>query len=185
MAKHDYSSVMKKLKFEGPEGDESFRKKVDARKRELVELEVKLVGVAKPGALALKYASARRAKDAANERVSEANVEVQALEELVTQAFEQEGLTELKVQTPWGEVASVAVDPDITTAVIDRDKLVEWLKANGYERSLTVYANTAAAIAKEILRSGEGQEVNADGDLVVMGGAVRVRARTKTTLRKG
>ncbi len=180
-----YDKVIGKLKAEPLQSEPKFREKVDARKREIVEAETKLLGVVKPGALALRYASVEKQVDLNRESASELSVEELALEELLSTVFEEDGLTELKVSTPWGAVMAVGVSNEPTTAVVDQERLVAWLKENGYEKLLTIHANTAGSLAKDILLEGGETKVNDDGDVTVMGGSMRLRQRRKVSLRKG
>lgn len=176
-----YDGVIKKLPRQATGfGEEpKVREKVDARKRELVESETQLVGAVKPTAIAAKYVAARAQKDLIAEQESAVNVEIKALEELLHTTFEAEGLSELKL----ADGSSVSVGNEPSTSIIDKDALIAWAKANGYERMLTLYSATVGAVAKEILLEGGEVVVNENGDMTVMGGSVRVTSRPKTTLR--
>lgn len=169
-----YDSVIKKLPREMPGGEPKFREKVEARKREIGAETVSLSG------LAQSYKQLRSEKDKIGEEESALNVEIAAIEELMHTAFEAEGLTSVKL----ADGSSVSVSEEPSATIVDRDRLLEWIKANGYERLLTIYSQTVGSLAKEILLEGGEQAVDADGNLTVMGGAVRVTSRRKTTLRR-
>ena len=175
-----YDGVIKKLPRDAPGGEPKFREKVEARKRELVELETKLSGALKPAAIAQKYAAARRESDRVAERETEVSLEVRALEELMQTVFEAEDLSSLKL----GDGTSISVAPEPTATVLDHEKMITWIKANGYERMLTLYAATIGAIAKELLLQGDALTTDEDGNMTVMNGAVRIGSRMKTTMRK-
>lgn len=175
-----YDAVVGKLQRDAPGGEPRFREKVEARKQDIVELETKLLGVVKPGALALRYVTARRQKDLIAEQESEANVEIQACAELLQVALEAEGLSSLKLS----DGTSVTIGQEPTASIIDKDKLLAWAKANGYERMLTLHSQTVAALAKELLLSGDALSVDEDGNMTVMDGSVRVASRATTKMTR-
>ena len=176
-----YDGVIKKLPKAELSGEPGFREKVEARKRELVELEMKLIGSVKPVALATRYVAARREKDRIAKEESAANLEVVAIEELMHVAFESEGLTSVKL----ADGSSVSVNLEPTAQVVDQDKLISWAKANGYERMMTLYAQTVGATAKDLLLEGAEMAQSEDGTMTLMDGSVKVSSKMKTTLRKG
>lgn len=97
-----------------------------------------------PGALARAYEEAKAAKASAEEAVKAVNVRIRALEDLLYNAYEEAGITSLKLES--GRTVSVNPEPYVT--VLDRDAVREWAKENGHERDLNFNANTLSAIVK-------------------------------------
>ena len=108
-----------------------------------------------PAALAKTYELLRAERDRLEEEAKKAarpnNAQIAALEELIPEAFAAGGVDSLR--TVGGH--HVGTSPDIQTKVLDNDKLIAWVKANGYERKLTLYAPTVLSITKERVRDGE------------------------------
>ena len=143
--------------------DPTFQDKVDRRKGELA-------GPWKPGALAVEYRAVRRAREELDARVSEINVEIAALEQLIWSSFEDEGISSVRLEN--GD--SVSVQPEPVASVKDHDALRSWAIANGHERQLQLPWVTVNAVAKQRLLDGEPPP---DG--------VELAVRNKTVLRKG
>ena len=91
-----------------------------------------------------------RLQSESEQRLRPVNAKIQALEELLPIAFEAGKLVSLRTVGH-----HVAIEPDVQTSVTDNDALIEWAKANGYERKLTLYAPTVKSIVVERVRSGE------------------------------
>lgn len=184
MAKSKYAHVIGKVPKEMPGGEPRFRDAVEARKRELVGVETALIGRVKPAALGLRYQAIRKQKELLSEQESALNVEQAALEELLQTVFEEEGLKSLQLED--GSTIAVSHEPQAT--VIDKEGLIAWAKENGYERMLTLYAQTVNSIAKEILAEGGevamGEAPDGTPILTVMGGTVKLTQRPKMSLRK-
>lgn len=163
-----YDAVIKNLRRFEFAGDVRFQEVVEARKAALEQAGLR----GDPTKLAAAYVAAREAKEAHEAAAAPLNVELAAIEQLITGAYEDADVTSIKVGT--GEAArSVATQPEPYAAVIDAAALREWAKKNGHEGSLTLPWQTTNALAKAALL-GEG----------TMPDGVDVTVRTKIVLRK-
>ncbi len=128
---------------------------------------------AEPSVLANMYERARAEKKALEVRHADElrplNVALRALWQMIPEAFEASQVEGLK--TAGGH--SMSTSPDIETSVVDQAALIEWVKANGYERKLTLYAPTVKTITMERLRDG-----------VELPDGVEVRGTHKINFRK-
>lgn len=140
-----------------------------------VEVEKATIFDRRPSALAARYHTFRRAKDAIESQERELNVRLAATEQLLWKAYEDAGTESIGL----GEGVSVGVSDDVGVLVADRDRLNDWARANGLERQMTLYAPTILAVMKQRLLAGESAE-----DLETAAG-VKIGAFTKTTYRRG
>lgn len=101
-------------------------------------------------ALARAYHDARVKKDALEDQVSSLNVEIEALVQLLDQAYEEEGVQTIKLENG----ASVAAEPEPYAAVLDREALRAWTVAQGLERLLSLPWQTTNSMTKEALLAG-------------------------------
>lgn len=135
--------------------------------------ELRTDGQLEPALLANLYERARGEQDELESRHKAerrpVTVALAAIYELIPEVFEATGVENLR--TRGGHVISTS--PDITTSVSDQDALVEWARANGYERKLTLPAPTVRSIAMERLRAGEEFPAG-----------VEVRGTTRVNFRK-
>lgn len=120
--------------------------------------------------LASEWVSLRAEEDLLEEQASTLRLRRVAIEQLLTDQMESEGLSSLRLAT--GQSVSVQVEP--YAQVIDKDALREWAIVNKLERSLSLPWMTVNALTKERLLAGESEP---DG--------VQASARTKLVLRKG
>jgi hypothetical protein len=104
-----------------------------------------------PGALAKAYREVRAEKAAHDEAGKAINRRVAALEALLYNAYEEAGITSMKLDD--GSSVGVYADPYVVT--INRDAVREWAVANGHERDLNIHSQTLASIVKERALAGE------------------------------
>lgn len=168
-----WDPVVKNLSPELP-ADSKFQDKVDVLKKPLV-------GTPASG-LAQLYASLRDQKKDLEEKTKELNVKIAAAEQAMWGAFEDEGVSSLKL----AEGGSVRIAREPVASVKDKDSLREWAMENGHTRDLTIPWQTLNAIAKSLIEAGEmTTTTDADGTMHihVMAG-VEVGKRTKTVYTK-
>jgi hypothetical protein len=96
------------------------------------------------------YVEVRRAADAATAVGSLLEVVKTAVEEMLADRFENEGLDTLKTD----DGITVRHQPEPYATVVDPDALREWYKAEGMERSLNPAWGTVNALAKQRLLDG-------------------------------
>ena len=117
-----------------------------------------------PGRLAALYEQARVERDELTakhkEEMRPVSIAEAALYQLICETFaEAEGEILIRTQKREGVKGSgghtVSTSPDIMTAVVDSDAMVAWMKANGYERKLTLPAPAVKAITVERFRAGD------------------------------
>jgi len=123
-----------------------------------------------PADLADLYRTLRGEKDELNDQLSEIQVRVDAVAQLLSDAYEQQGITSLKLD----DGASVSVQLEPYARVEDKEAFRLWCLANGLERSMALPWTTANALTKERLLEGAPEP---DGVTAV--------AITKIVLRKG
>jgi len=97
------------------------------------------------------YVEARRKKEAEEQKVSEINLVIEALSQLLEARFEAEDLTTVK--TAAGDSVTVQLEP--YAAVEDKEAYRVWCLEQGYEREMHLWPSTTSAIVKERLLSGE------------------------------
>jgi hypothetical protein len=100
--------------------------------------------------LAHQLLEVRDEKDAAKEKLSEINVRLVAIEQYLADAFEQVGVTGIKLDT--GESISTQVKP--WSRVEDKRAFRAWCIDNGYEESLTLPWQTTNSLVSDRLVEG-------------------------------
>lgn len=102
-------------------------------------------------ALADEYALLRRERDEKKDELSDINLRLSAVAELMESQFEAEGVTSLTL----GDGSVIRVDVEPYAVVRDHDKLRAWAKANDMERSLQLPWTTVNAMLKQFVLQGE------------------------------
>jgi hypothetical protein len=102
-------------------------------------------------ALTRTYVDIRAEKTAAEAIVSEINLRLAALEQLLAAQYEAEGTSTVKLST--GE--AVAVQPEPYSVVEDRAQFHRWCIENGYEQALTLPWMTMNSLTKQRLLDGD------------------------------
>lgn len=121
-------------------------------------------------AFAKRYAEIRREKNALEDQVSELNLQLTAVEQLMVDQYEVEGTTSLKLDT--GESVAVQIEP--YASVQDKDKFRQWCIAEGLENLMSIPWSTTNSLVKQRLLDGQPEPPG-----------VTAYARSKIVLRKG
>ena len=111
--------------------------------------------------LARAYANLRRARTEVEETLSAINVRIEAVTSLLVTAYEQEGVSSLKIAET-GQSVSVQSEPvaafEGTTAeerVAAKERFRLWCLANGFERQMGLHPQTTQALVKQMLLDGQ------------------------------
>jgi len=111
--------------------------------------------------LARVYADLRRAKDEVEDTLSSINVRIEAIASLLITAYEQEGVSSLKIAET-GQSVSVQSEPiaafegttpEERAAAKERFRL--WCITNGFERQMALHPQTTQALVKQMLLDGQ------------------------------
>jgi multidrug efflux pump subunit AcrB len=102
-----------------------------------------------PASLARHYRELRDTKDIMTAELSSLEVELEAVAQLMTQHFEEEGLTQVKTDR---ELISVYAEP--YSSVEDPEALRQWCVSEGLERRMTLPWVTVNSITKQRLEDG-------------------------------
>ena len=165
MARGKYAHVIDKLpKVLGV--DPTNQDKIDAVARAISEEP----GFTRHGSyLAELYTDIRFEKDAAKQILSEIQLRLDAVEQMLVDQYEVEGTTSVHLVT--GESVSVQYEP--YAQVTDREAFRLWCLANGLERSMVLHPSTTQSLIKERLLEGEPEPAG-----------INVVAQAKLVLRK-
>jgi hypothetical protein len=101
-------------------------------------------------ALARRYLAIRREKDEIKDQLSEVDLRLTAVTQLLADQYEVEGTTSVKLE----DDSSVSVQLEPHASVFDRDALRAWAIEQGLERSLALPPMTVIALTKERLLQG-------------------------------
>jgi len=101
-------------------------------------------------AMAEEFGRLRRRKKRWEEREKKLNMRIAAIEQLLVEQYEVEGISGLKLV----DGSSVRVQTEPYGQIVDRDALRVWAIANGLERSLMLPWQTVNAITKQNLLDG-------------------------------
>ena len=121
---------------------EAFQERVDQAKRKLqvttqVELANALIAI-------------RAEKDAAKDALSEINVRLVAVEQILIDAFETVGVTSIRLES--GESISTQIKP--WARIDNKQAFRDWCLKNGYRDSLTLPWQTTNALVADRLSEG-------------------------------
>lgn len=136
-----YSHVLSSLRK--LEQEPTYQQKIDAVKQK--------IGRQSAGELAHMYRGVRQQKDELEEQISELNIEVEALCQLMQDEFETQGITSVKLESG----GSVSIQPEPYMQVKDKDVFRNWVVAQGLENLMSLPWQTANSLAKERLVNGE------------------------------
>lgn len=160
-----YTSVIDKLprltatksEFDGG----IFQEKVDKKKAE--------ISISSSVALAELICNLRDQKDNLDEQMSVVNLELEAVSQLLVDAYEAEGVETVKLDR--GPSVSVQMEPQIR--VLDKEQFRLWCLDNGMEREMVLPYQTSNGLVKARLLNGEpnpeGADVAARPKIVVRG----------------
>tara|TARA_R110000824_G_scaffold53800_1_gene148603 strand:+ start:6608 stop:7132 length:525 start_codon:yes stop_codon:yes gene_type:complete len=138
-----YSSITSSLPPLQPD-DQTYQEKVEAVKQELTKNppHVSFLHV---------YTDKRAARDEAREKLSEANLELEAISQLLVEQFEAEGIESKRLET--GE--SLGIHPEPYPVVNDPEMFRIWCLEQGLGRSMKLPWQSTSSIVKERLLGGE------------------------------
>lgn len=120
----------------------------DPKFQDLVELKkAEIPAGLGPTELATLYRQVSEEKDAANAALAEVQVRLSAFEQRMWSAFDEAGVDNVGFAD--GYRVTVTQKPSVKTE--DRDKVLAWLKENGFERLLSVHAQTLSTLTLERL----------------------------------
>lgn len=150
MRKGKYAGVTSKLprmpQGAGEDGDVSRSEKL-----KLVETEIALRVSMKSSALAREFAEIRAEKEAAERILSEIQLRLDAVVNLMVEQFEAEGLSSVRLDT--GRLVSIGYEP--YAQVVDKEAFRRWCIAHGLERSLQLWPSTTQKLVKDMLLAGD------------------------------
>ena len=112
---------------------------------------------------------ARLGKEGIEDLLSECNLRITAVEQMLVDAYETEGVTSLKLE----EGGSLAVQVEPYAQVQDRDVYRRWCVEQGLENLMTVPWATTSKLTKDRLLNGEPEPPG-----------VKAYAKMKIVLRK-
>ena len=124
-----------------------YQDKVNETKNKIFE---DLDGSPSSSALVHEYVAQRGIIDDLKATLSEANLRLEALAQMITDQFDDEDVTSLKIQ---GATVRVQIEP--YASVKDRDLFRRWCIANGLEESLQLPWQSTNSITKERLLAGD------------------------------
>jgi len=145
-----YSHVLPGLEKK-PVDDQKYQEKVNQRKAEIVR-ELAEIGEAASAVLfARKYQTARVTRDGIKAQASEAELELEAVSQLLIDQYEEDGTSSVKL----ADGSTVATQPEPSGVVLDPEVFRLWCIANGLERSLRLAPQSLSALVRERLLNGE------------------------------
>lgn len=145
MGKGKYSAItpnLPRLDEEKPERQEKLNR---------IKAELTKNGSLSAATIAKLYAISREDMDRLNEEKSVIQLQLDAIEQLLKDRYEEEGLDMVRLDSG----ASVSVQNEPYAVVKDREAFRLWCLANGYEREMTLHPGTTNSIVKELLLAGE------------------------------
>lgn len=147
--------------------DQNWQSKVNFRKTSFNDAEGRTLGL---GALGAAFNKVRAEKDELNDQLGDVNISLEALSQLLIDGLEATGLTSIRLED--GSTLTIKDEP--YSKVTDREKYVDWVRAQGLDTLLQVNFMSTNALVKERLENGEEAP---DG--------VEVFMKTSITRRKG
>lgn len=141
-----------------------YQKLVEAEKSKFVHLK----GDAPK--LASFYVDWKRKKDEHDDAEKVINLKIAALESLLCETFETQGLEKIVLE----DGASVAIFPEPTAKIEDMEVFNNWCRENGYEKLMRLLPQTVNGIVKERLLEGQDEP---PGVKAFMRDKVQVRGR--------
>lgn len=138
------------------EEDVSYQAKVNDAKQLLLSAEN--LEAANVNRLAALFAARKAMKDAHEETISELNVEIEALSQLLCDALEDQSIQ--KVELASGAVLFLQDTP--YPKVVDKEALLEWIKKNKMSSLLGINHQTLKGLTNELLVSGKPAPVGVE-----------------------
>ncbi len=103
--------------------------------------------------LASEYAALRREKDAIQEKLSDCQLRLDAVFQMMAEQFEVEGTTGLTLD----DGDKVRIQPKIYASVVDPEAFRLWCLAQGLERKMMLHPQTAKSLINNMLLEGEAE----------------------------
>jgi hypothetical protein len=138
-----YDAVMHKL-TEAPL-EPAYQEKLNAIKD--------TIEVRTPEGLARIWFEERAKAEKLENELKSINHRLDAVGQLMHESFEEAGVSMLRLEGLGG----VRMHPDVYTTVSQAEEFYDWLKANGYERLMTLHYQTRNGLAKDRLLKGQEQ----------------------------
>ena len=124
---------------------------VESEYQQKVELEKQKFLEVSKGTKGIEFDKLYQEKKALEARISEINVTLDALSQLMIKDLEGDGLDAIRLAD--GTLLSIKDEP--YTSIEDRDKFLAWIHESGQDSLLTVHYQTMNAIAKDRLQQGK------------------------------
>jgi hypothetical protein len=135
-----YAKVFSRLE-KLPE-DPAYQQQVDALKESIVNRS--------SSALSHTYAKLRGKKKEIDEELKGINLQIEAVSQLLIDAYEADDITTLKLTT--GQ--TVRTQPEPYPTIQDKEKFRLWCLNEGLEREMHLHSQTASSLVKEMLLEG-------------------------------
>jgi hypothetical protein len=119
-----------------------WQQKIDKQKQELQELSLKQ--------LCEHMVATRAQKDQLNSALEDLNTELEALNQLMLEELETEGLTSIKT-----EQGTFYIQDEPYASVQSKTELIAWVKETGQEELLSLNYMTLSSLTKGRLEAGE------------------------------
>lgn len=135
-------------KFQAEDADHALRIQ---KAQEAIKLELQEAGLPVDlGQLGERYNKERNLKDKKEDELSDINLKIEALTQMVTTEFDQQHITQFRLDNG----ASISLKDDAYTQVVDKDEWLGWVKETGREHLLSVHYQTMNSLVKEMLEQG-------------------------------
>lgn len=143
-----YDSIIARLRLARLGEEPKYQEKINVVKNELRE---NLGANLQASILAGMYEEVRDEKEKIQEQLSDVNLRIAALEQLIDERYEAEDITNVKRSNG----SSINIQREPYAQVVDRDEVRIWAVATGLERSLMLPWQTLNSHVKELLQLGE------------------------------
>lgn len=116
------------------------------RQQQINEVKKELPSGSSPR-LAELYLKLRNEKSEAEERMSEINLSIDAVKQLIEESYEADEITSLRLKS--GKTVSTQVEP--VASVADREAYRLWCLEQGMEREMHLHAQTTKSLMRSML----------------------------------
>src|SRR5262245_23258895 len=97
------------------------------------------------------YAKERRNKDNKEDELSDINLKIEALTQMIVEGLENQSLVQYRLESG----ASISMKDDAYSKVEDNDKWFKWIRETNREHLLSVHYQTMNSLVKEMLEDGK------------------------------
>lgn len=133
----------------------TYQDKVDIKAREIYTRFADNNPAPTPLVFATEYQRLREKKDEINKQLSEVNLELEAVSQILIVEFETRGLTKLRFSLDASDKRLIYIQSEPYAQVQNTDEFRLWCVKNGLERSLQLPFPTTNSITKQRLLAGE------------------------------